>query len=348
MMDKSSKICFVYSIPTTFVKKDIEILHSISKKVFTIKSPPFKFFFSFLINRIKEFLKGILFIPKSNVLIVWFSDYHAFIPLIISKIFYVKSILIIGGYDAISDKQIGHGIFSKNNLRQKIAKINIKLATEIWVVDKSLSNGCKEAFIQNNIYSGLINWIPKSYKKIKEVPTGYSSQFWKKIKSKIPKTVLTVANFNNQRVFKLKGIPFILKLAKELPEFKFKVIGIASEKIIPENLILPNVEFIKQKNKTQLREYFSESQFYIQASRLEGLPNALCEAMLCECIPIGNAVFGIPSAIGDTGLLFKGSKEIKKVSKFLKSHKNNTGRNARNRIISLFSEEKRINEFKTT
>ena len=27
-MDKSSKICFVYSIPTTFVKKDIDILHS--------------------------------------------------------------------------------------------------------------------------------------------------------------------------------------------------------------------------------------------------------------------------------------------------------------------------------
>ena len=61
-----------------------------------------------------------------------------------------------------------------------------------------------------------------------------------------------------------------------------------------------------------LRKYFSTSQFYIQASRLEGLPNALCEAMLCECIPIGNSVFGIPSAIGNTGMLFEGPSEIKK------------------------------------
>lgn len=33
----------------------------------------------------------------------------------------------------------------------------------------------------------------------------------------------------------------------------------------------------------------------------EGLPTAVCEAMLCECVPVGTNRYGIPIAIGDTG-----------------------------------------------
>ena len=38
--------------------------------------------------------------------------------------------------------------------------------------------------------------------------------------------------------------------------------------------------------------------------------------MLCECIPIGNKVFGIPEVIGDTGFIFEGTKDIDKVCSF--------------------------------
>jgi len=345
-MDKTKKISFVYTLPTSFVIKDIENLKSIGHQVFEIKSPPFKNIFLFLINRIREFLKGLFLIPKSNCVIIWFSDYHGLIPLVLSKIFLVKSIVIVGGYDAISDKEISHGIFSKNNLRQKIARMNYNLATQIWVVDETLSKGCKEAFLQNRINSGLINWMPKIEKKIKVIPTGYSSSFWKITQSKSPKTVLTVANFNDSRVVKLKGIPIILKLAKELPSFQFIILGLKTDSIIPLDSVPPNVELIKSKNSTELRDYFSKNQFYIQASRLEGLPNALCEAMLCECIPIGNAVFGIPKVIGNTGLLFNGEKDFKKIKKFLKGKNKKSGIHARQHIITFFDEEKRIKEFK--
>ena len=345
-MNKQKTVSFVYALPTSFVLKDIKFLKSINLKVFEIKSPPSKNIFHFLINRIKELTKGIFIIPKSNYIIIWFSDYHGLIPLLLSKVFSIKSIIMVGGYDAVSDKEINHGVFSKNNLRQKIAKINFKLATQIWAVDETLVSGCKNSFAQNKITSGIANWIPKIEKKVKIIPTGYSSEFWKRTSSKTPKTILTVANFTDSRVLKLKGIPLVLKLATKLVDFKFRIIGVKSKNIIPNQILFSNVEFIEPKNKLELREYFSESQYYIQASRIEGLPNALCEAMLCECIPIGNAVFGIPKAIGNSGLVFDGVNDIEQIKIFLKGTNDKTGIDARKRIISLFNEEKRINEFK--
>lgn len=345
-MNKQKTISFVYTSPTTFVIKDIKFLKSIGCNIFEIKSPPFKNILLFSINRIKELVKGILILPKSNYTVIWFSDYHALIPLILSKLFYVESIIMVGGYDAVSDKEINHGIFSKNNLRQKIAKTNFKLASHIWVVDETLSTGCNNSFSQNKIKSGILNWVPKIEQKVKIVPTGYSSAFWKCTSLKTTNTVLTVANFNDLRVLKLKGIPTILKLAKHLPTFNFKIVGLKSNSLIPVDIKLSNVEFVTSKSKTELREYFSESQYYIQASRIEGLPNALCEAMLCECIPIGNAVFGIPKAIGSTGLIFDGTKDIDQIKRFLTGKNDKSGKAARKRIVSLFSEEKRITEFK--
>ena len=68
--------------------------------------------------------------------------------------------------------------------------------------------------------------------------------------------------------------------------------------------------------------------------------------MLCECIPIGNAVFGIPKAIGNTGFLFNGIKDIEQIKLFLKGKHDKTGIAARQNIIDLFNEEKRVKEFK--
>ena len=153
---------------------------------------------------------------------------------------------------------------------------------------------------------------------------------------------MTVANINHSRIIEIKGISLIFNLAKQVPEFKFQIIGLENKSLIETYKKPKNVKFIKPKKDQDLRDYYSESQYYIQPSRLEGLPNALCEAMLCECIPIGNKVFGIPKAIGTTGLLFDGFRDIKKIVVFLKANKKINSNQARRRIINLFNEEKRM------
>ena len=80
---------------------------------------------------------------------------------------------------------------------------------------------------------------------------------------------------------------------------------------------------------------------------MEGLPNSLCEAMLCECIPIGSAYFGTPSAIGDTGLIFNHSNSIQSVVEFILDPNNtNLPHRARQRIIGRFNVNLRKQKFK--
>ena len=121
------KATVVYSVERSFVKSDISILEALGIKVYKIHSSPEKNLFKFLLNRIMEKLKSILYLSRSKVLISWFNDYHSFIPILFSKLFFKKSIIIVGGYDAIVDNKNNHGLFFKGGLRSTIAKLNYKM-----------------------------------------------------------------------------------------------------------------------------------------------------------------------------------------------------------------------------
>jgi glycosyltransferase involved in cell wall biosynthesis len=66
-----------------------------------------------------------------------------------------------------------------------------------------------------------------------------------------------------------------------------------------------NVKTMPGVKNSELPGIFSAFEFYLQLSMAEGFPNSICEAMLCECIPIGSDVFSIPEIIGDSGFVVK-------------------------------------------
>ena len=94
-----------------------------------------------------------------------------------------------------------------------------------------------------------------------------------------------------------------------------------------------------------LREEYRKSQFYFQLSMFEGFGLALCEAMLCECVPIGSSVNMIPEIIGETGFILEKkdiNELIKLVDQILSSaSKDELGQRAKDKIINDYSIEKR-------
>lgn len=344
---RPKNITLVYSQRNTFVLKDIALLEQLGYNVLSIQSPPHSDAFRFIWNRIKEFFLGFFVVVRSEAVFSWFNDYHSTAVFLWAKYLNKQSILIVGGYDAVASPKLNYGIFLKENLRQSLARWNYKQANEIWVVHKSLAQGCVKARQQDGTQSGIQHFIPEETLTIREVPTAYNSDFWKKEGHKNKKGIITVANISDERTYQRKGIPLFINLAEALPEYQFTIVGI--QKPAKYQRTLPtNISLLGTLDREALKNEYSQHQFYFQGSKIEGLPNVLCEAMLCECIPIGTNVFGIPDAIGTSGHILETTDNLESVISFIKTLEDPIllGRKARKRIKEHYPVSRRETAFK--
>lgn len=135
-------------------------------------------------------------------------------------------------------------------------------------------------------------------------------------------------------------------MALKFPDFIFTIVGNTPEMkytFVPSNVKL--MPFIKYEEIINL---YSQHEFYLQLSIMEGFPSAPCEAMLCECIPIVSNVAALPNIVGDTGfILYKRDKEELEalITKAVISDTVQLGKNARKRIIEYFPPDTRIKLF---
>ena len=184
----------------------------------------------------------------SDAFFSWFNDYHTSIPLFWSKLFGKPTTIIVGGFDAVSSKSLGYGIFLKKNLRQSLARLNYKRCDQIWVVHSTLRDGCPKAKEDSATRSGIRTFMPELTTPIYEVPTAYDNSFWRLESDKKPKSVITVANISDSRTLERKGIPLFIDLARSLPDFHFTIAGIQSRKELKIKLPL-NVQLLGPPNE---------------------------------------------------------------------------------------------------
>lgn len=337
-------IFFIYPDFSTFVREDHDILSS-KHIVINYRFKSSKNLFQFVIDQVKLFIYLVLNIRKIDVIYCWFADYHSFLPTLFGKIFNRKNIIIVGGYDAVSVPEINYGIFYKKNLRALCAKWSYKMANYIVPVDKSLDKGVNYYADKKGLKTGVNNYVSNISAKIEVIPTGYDSEKWFKIGgvNKL-NTVLAVAGGHEIKTYKLKGIDLLLQIAKRLPKINFVIIGLKGElKIHALKFASENVKIYDYIQNNQLINYYSMAKVFCQLSLTEGLPNTLCEAMLCECTPIGSSANGIPNGIGDCGYILK-ERNIEKGAELIKraiESDINLGIKARQRMIDHFSIEKR-------
>lgn len=184
---------------------------------------------------------------------------------------------------------------------------------------------------------------------------------WGKETTNRPFTILHCGGF-----LESKGQHIAIEVAKELKKrninFNIKLVGIvykgaASQKYLDrikesignENLE-ENIEIVL--NKSNVEEYFVETDVLIHPSSTEGLPRVVMEAMSVGKPVIGNAVGGMTDYIltGYTGYLanFNNIEDYIRYTLSLQSDKNLytlISINARNLIETVYTEKNQINSF---
>jgi glycosyltransferase involved in cell wall biosynthesis len=267
---------------------------------------------------------------------IWFADKHAYVSILLAKLLGRRSILVVGGYDVakIPEKEYGllsphTSMFNRFRVRWTLSNADLVLA-----VDESLK---KEAIKNAGINAD----------NFQTLPTGYDPRKWFP-SDDIRKTfVLTVGYLNRTNLWR-KGFLTFIKVAKELPEITFILSGPDMDGSLellrdraPSNVIFPG--YVTDQ---ELLTLYQGAKVYCQLSRYEGFPNVLCEAMLCECVPVGTPVNGIPTIIGKTGYYVPYNDVDATAKAVNRAFNSNNGPKARERIMENFSSQKREEELK--
>jgi glycosyltransferase involved in cell wall biosynthesis len=298
------KLIYVYPKDATFIRKDIAFL---SKK-FRIVTQDLNWADkkSVIPNMLIQAFFLLTKIWGSKAVFIMFGGHWSLIPVIFGKLFRVPVYIILGGSDCVAFSELNYGSLRKPLMRFSI-KWSYKLATMLLPVDQSLvlSENKYDPQIKRK-KQGYLSFFPGIKTPYTVIHNGFDPELWKPEGiEKEPDQFITVAEISDKTRLLLKGADLVIDIARKFPGQRFHIVGIdpefsASLENIPENVIFHG---FLDRNELKLLMY--KSRYYLQLSISEGFPNALCEAMLCECIPIGSNVGGIPFIINDTGFIIK-------------------------------------------
>ena len=315
------KILYISNSYVVFVKKDIDIL----RKYFEVEFLKYRGFMSIICFIFTLLLK----IRNIDVIFCRFASTHAFFAVLFSKIFRKKSIVVVGGFDIANIPEINYG-FARSPLTRFLLRFTINNADRVLPLSEALK---KDIF--NNV--GRVRGG-----NIEVVPNGYDTKKWKPAGKK-ERLVITVCGELNETICKRKGIEVFIQAARYLPDVEFVVIDKKTKysRKLEENAP-KNVKFVSVPTQSkELLRYYQKAKVYCQLSRYEGHPNALSEAMLCECVPVGTKYGGIPEVIGDTGFYVPYGDAKATAEAIKKALNSDKGKEARKRIETLFPLERR-------
>lgn len=303
----------------------------------------------FIWGLVKLFIHLMFCTQKKGVFITWFGDYHATIVVLAGILLRKKTVVIAGGQEAVCYRELGKGVY-QTPFRAFCVRYALRNATLILPNHQSLIYHENYFYNQQNPHiDGILHYVKNCKAKIVVVPNGIDTSRIERIQSisKDEKMVLTVANVSLHKDFINKGFDLFIEVARMNPDLKFMLIRInqsllklAEEKYKVSEI--KNLEIITSFcSDEKLKESFNKAKIFVQVSITEGMPVSLGEAMLCECIPVGSNVNGIPDAIGNNGVIvYQRTKEALN-NAIHEALLMNTGKSARDFTIENFSLEGR-------
>lgn len=343
-------ILYIKSANSSFINLDEEILRKhYSLKSFLLNQKGLGNFFWSLI-KMKIFL--LINIWSCKIIFIRFCDYYAAILAFFCKIFNKKLVIVVGGYDAVHIPEYQYGAYH-NKFRGWCVKFAYKNAALILPNNPTLIENINDYDNEIIRKEGVKHFVPDTKAEFKVIYNGFKFDFWNKTTNfaKDENLAITVAYIDNYKTFLLKGFNSFIEMAKQMPEKKFVIIGMSIDFAKQNKIdVPPNLMLIPKMNQKGLIEYYQKAKVFCLFSLTEGMPNVLCEAMLCKCIPVGSKVNAIPEIIGNTGYIVEKKELILMKSALNKAFEStiSLGELAKDRIIENYSLEKREKELVET
>ena len=281
---------------------------------------------------------------NASAFVTWFADYHTAVIVFLGRLLGKKIIIFAGGQEAICYPELKKGVYYKK-LRGYFVKYALRNASHIIPNHKSLIWHENFYYSDNGKKDGIKFYIPDIKTPMTVISNGVDITKFYRDRSidKDHERILTVGTMGSISDFYNKGFDLFLEMARRIPEKKFTLIGFRKEFMpwIEKNFRVSGIRNLETilyycPDELLFRSY-NRAGIFIQASITEGMPFTLNEAMLCECIPVGSNVNGIPDAIGDTGIIVmkRSADDLEKAIR--QALQMNTGADARQRAMDNFS-----------
>jgi glycosyltransferase involved in cell wall biosynthesis len=307
-----SSIIYVCTHYSSFVLKDIAILKTRFKvEVIQTNLSP-KWLIPFRLGLV--FCKIVF--RKRTIVINQFAGFLSVPGILAAKIRKHKVVTVLGGTDCVAFPSIQYGNFNRKMLGKATA-YSLLNSDLLLPVDSSLV--LSEYTYQPNDFpqQGYKAFVKNINTPFKVIYNGFDPDLFKDLGKKRKKNsfVTIGAKLDSRFGFHLKGIDLLNQLSELLPEIEIHIIGGIG---LEAQLKSPNIILHPTIPNHKLVEVLNEYEFYMQLSMSEGFPNALCEAMLCGCIPIVSNVAAMPKIVGDIGGVLK-KKDIKLLKTLVES-----------------------------
>tara|TARA_B110001452_G_C15217388_1_gene422120 strand:+ start:864 stop:1859 length:996 start_codon:yes stop_codon:yes gene_type:complete len=248
-------------------------------------------------------------IRKVDLLYYWFPNDYKFIISLIAKILNKKIIIVGGGQMSTADTKIN----------RKFARVKYRFLHRILGI-LSLKIADKIIAVSRYEFKGISRYVSKN--KISLIFNSIETKLFNN-KNKIkrdPKLIITISGLKDTHYHR-KGLDVFVNLSKEMPDYKFVLIGKdcndGTYEII-KNQVKNNFSITGAVSDDELVDWMFKASIYCQFSRQEGFGVALAESMACGCIPVVSQFGAIPEVAGSYGFYADDILDIQNIIKITK------------------------------
>jgi glycosyltransferase involved in cell wall biosynthesis len=282
--------------------------------------------------------------------VVNFGAWHAVFPVFLANLTGKKSMIILGGFDASSIPSLKYGVFHKTSALQWWMRKTYRWATYLCPVSEALVASVNTFADPTGagFKNGILHFMPELKDKIHVIPTDYDDDFWTIDEKVEKKGILVLAYIYNTQTYLIKGFDLIIQSAVEMKDYEFTVAGLSPSMILDlQNTIPDNVKLLSFQDRQQTLKLYQRHKIFLIPSLTEGLPNTLCEAMLCGCIPIVSKMGILPDILGGHGLILE-RRNVQLLRELISQSSTISfePQNVRQRIIEQYPRGLRLNLFR--